>query len=58
MYEKKHLARTNLIFRTGSYLEPIAYFSIAVSSMDTSKLDCSNALRKKMNINPEFDRSL
>ena len=50
MYEKKHLARTNLIFEKGSYARPIAYFSIAVSSMDTNKLEFDDKLRKKMNI--------
>ena len=50
MYEKRHLARTYLIFEVGSYKEPVAYFSIAVSSMDTGKMECADALRKKMNI--------
>jgi len=57
MYEKKHLARTSLIFERGSYTRPIAYFTIAVSSMDASGLDCDNTLRKKMNIHNNVAQS-
>jgi len=57
VYEKRHLARTNIIFSDGSYDEPVAYFSIAVSSMDASRIECSNALRKKMNIYDDIAQS-
>ena len=51
MYEKKHLSRTYLIFADDASKELEAYFTVAVSSMDVSGLECSKELRKKMNIN-------
>jgi len=57
MYEKKHIARTGLIFEKGSYSKPIAYFSVAVSSMNTSKLEFDGKLRKKMNIHNDTAQS-
>jgi len=57
MYEKKHLSRTYLIFADNSSRDLEAYFTVAVSSMDVSGLECSNELQKKMNINNNLAQS-
>ena len=49
--ERKHISRTYLIFTAGPGSELVAYFTIAINSMDVTDLECSNELRKKMNIN-------
>jgi len=49
--EKKHISRTYLIFTTGSCTELLAYFTIAVSTMDVTGIVCSKEMQKKMNIN-------
>jgi len=54
--EKKQISRTYLIF-TSERNEIAAYFSIAISSMDVTDLECSNELRKKMNINNKLAQS-
>ena len=48
--EKRHISRTYLIFSTDSK-ELVAYFTVAVSSMDVSDLQCSRNMEQKMNIN-------
>jgi len=57
MYEKRHLSRTYLMFAENETRDLDAYFTVAVSSMDVSSLECSNELRKKMNINDGFAQS-
>jgi len=57
MYEKRHLSRTYLMFADNTGRELDAYFTVAVSSMDVSGLECSNELRKKMNINDKLAQS-
>jgi len=57
MYEKRHISRTYLIFADDVPRKVAAYFTIAVSSMDVSGLECSKELRKKMNINEGFAQS-
>jgi len=49
--EKKNISRTYLIFSTDSKFELMAYFSLAISSMDVSDLQCSKSMEQKMNIN-------
>jgi len=49
--EKKQISRTYLIFTTDPLPELVTYFTVAVNSMDVTDLECSNELRKKMNIN-------
>jgi len=51
VHEKRHISRTYLIFADDAPRMIDAYFTIAVSSMDVSGLECSSELRKKMNIN-------
>jgi len=48
--EKKHVSRTYLIVSNGEEPELMAYFALAVSSMEGDDLRCSNSMRKKMNI--------
>jgi hypothetical protein len=55
--EKKHISRTYLIFAIGEEPELAAYFTIAVSSMNVTELECSNEMRKKMNINNDLAQS-
>jgi hypothetical protein len=55
--EKKHISRTYLIFAIGKEPELVAYFTIAVSSMNVTELECSNEMRKKMNINNDLAQS-
>jgi len=57
MYEKKHLSRTYLMFAEDASQELDAYFTVAVSGMNVSGPECSNELRKKMNINDGFAQS-
>jgi len=48
--EKKNISRTYLIFSS----DPIglmAYFTLAISNMDVSGLQCSKKMEQKMNIN-------
>jgi len=48
--EKKNISRTYLI----SSKEPkelVAYFTVAISNMDTSGLECSKKMEQKMNVN-------
>jgi len=49
--EKKHISRTYLIFDEDAGSELVAYFTVAVSSMEDKDLVFSGNLRKKMNIN-------
>jgi len=50
--EKKHISRTYLIFDIEDMQkELVAYFTLAISSMEDKDLVCSGNLRKKMNIN-------
>ena len=49
--EKKHISRTYLIFAVGKRPKLMAYFTIAISNMDVSDLQCEDKIRKKMNIN-------
>jgi len=55
--EKKHISRTYLIFSTGPDSELLAYFTIAVSSMNMTGLVCSKELWKKMNVNEDVAQS-
>jgi hypothetical protein len=55
--EKKHISRTYLIFTTGPDPELAAYFTLAVNSMNVTDLECSNELRKKMNISNDLAQS-
>jgi hypothetical protein len=55
--EKKHISRTYLIFTNDRAAELVAYFTVAISSMDVAGLECSNELRKKMNINNNLAQS-
>jgi len=55
--EKKQTSRTYLMFTARQRPELAAYFSLAVSSMDVKGLECSNELRKKMNINNDIAQS-
>ena len=55
--EKKQISRTYLIFADDLKAELAAYFTLAVSSMDANGIECSNELRKKMNINNGFAQS-
>ena len=48
--EKKHISRTYLIVSNGEETELMAYFAVAVSSVEGDDLECSNSMRKKMNI--------
>lgn len=47
--EKKQISKTYLIFDT-SIRELVAYFSIAISSIDATGIECSNNFRKKLNV--------
>jgi hypothetical protein len=49
--EKKHISRTYLIFDFTVGPELMAYFTLAVSTMDVTNLECSKEIQKKMNIN-------
>ena len=49
--EKKQISRTYLIFAVGTRPELMAYFTVAISNMDVSDLQCDDKIRKKMNIN-------
>jgi len=49
MQEKKQISRTYLIFTTDRK-ELVAYFTVAVSSMEVSDLQCSKNMQGKMNI--------
>jgi hypothetical protein len=57
IHEKRHISRTYLIFTDAPNRELAAYFTVAVNSMDVSRLECSTTLRKKMNINNGFAQS-
>jgi hypothetical protein len=48
--EKKNVSRTYLIF-TADSKELVAYFTVAISNMDVSDLQCSRSMEQKMNIN-------
>lgn len=47
--EKKQISKTYLIFDI-NVKELVAYFSIAISSIDAAGIECSNNFRKKLNI--------
>ena len=49
--EKKQISRTYLIFNARVRPELMAYFTVAISNMDVSDLQCDDKIRKKMNIN-------
>ena len=49
--EKKHISRTYLILTADTNAELMAYFTVAISNMDVSDLQCDDKIRKKMNIN-------
>ena len=49
--EKKHISRTYLILDDDEESRLRAYFTVAISSMEGADLECSNQMRKKMNIN-------
>ena len=55
--EKKQISRTYLIFTNDPITNLAAYFTIAVSCMNVGGLECSNELRKKMNINDGLAQS-
>lgn len=55
--EKKQISRAYLIFANDLKTNSAAYFTIAVSGMYTGGVECSNELRKKMNINNGFAQS-
>ncbi|MCL2786708.1 MAG: hypothetical protein FWD81_05785, partial [Methanomassiliicoccaceae archaeon] len=48
--EKKQISRTYLIFST-DLKELVAYFTVAISNMEVSDLQCSRSMEQKMNIN-------
>ena len=50
LQEKKHISRTYLIF-SADPIELMAYFTLAISNMDVSGLQCSKNMERKMNIN-------
>ena len=54
--EIKQISRTYLMF-TATGHEPVAYFTVAVNSMDGSSLECSKSLQKKMNIHNKIAHS-
>jgi len=57
LHEKKHISRTYLIFTTDQASELVAYFSLAVKSMNVADLIVSNELLKKMNISEDVAQS-
>ena len=57
LHERKHISRTYLLFTDDNGPKPVAYFSIAVSCMEVNDLECSNGLRKKLNINKDIAQS-
>jgi len=48
--EKKHISRTYLVYSVDQF-EIMAYFTLAISNMDASGLQCSKGMEHKMNIN-------
>jgi hypothetical protein len=50
MQEKKNISRTYLIFSLDAF-ELIAYFTVAISNMEVSDLQCNRSMEQKMNIN-------
>jgi len=55
--EKKHISRTYLIFTSGERSELMAYFTVAVKSMNVEDLAVSSELQKKMNISEDVAQS-
>ena len=49
--EKKHISRTYLIFTADDNAELMAYFTIAISNMDVTDLECNRDIQRKMNVN-------
>jgi hypothetical protein len=49
IHEKKNVSRTYLIFMADP-IELMAYFTLAISNMDASSLQCSKNMEQRMNI--------
>jgi len=53
IHEKKNVSRTYLIF-SKELKELVAYFTVAISNMDASSLECSKGMEHNMNIKKGF----